>query len=133
LALRDNLDNGGSTPTAAPKKFVKGDIETRKKMFRKLGSNLLLNNKILTISMGKPFVPLKIIAAEVKTIHKRLEPPETSDKSEDYERLYAQNPVVLRGQDSNLLRKLMGLPGKPFPTLPRVMDPKKMLLHKLIT
>jgi site-specific DNA recombinase len=105
--------------TAAPKKFVEGDIETRKKMFRKLGSNLLLNNKILTISMGKPFVPLKIIAAEVKSIHKRLEPPETSDKSEDYERLYTQNPVVLRGQDSDLLRKLMGLPGKPFPTLPR--------------
>jgi hypothetical protein len=70
-------------------------------MFRKLGSNLLLNNKILTISMGKPFVPLKIIAAEVKTIHKRLEPPETSDKSEDYERLYAQNPVVLGRQDSD--------------------------------
>jgi hypothetical protein len=69
--------------------------------------------------MGKPFVPLKIISAEVKSIHKRLEPPETSDKSEDYERLYAQNPVVLRGQDSDLLRKLMGLPGKPFPTLPR--------------
>ncbi len=26
---------------------------------------------------------------------------------------------MLRGQDSDLLRKLMGLPGKPFPTLPR--------------
>ncbi len=105
--------------TAAPKKFVKGDIETRKKMFRKLGSNLLLNNKILTISMEKPFVPLKIIAAEVRSIHKRLEPAKTSEKSEDYEPWYAQNPVVLRGQDSDLLRKLMGLPGKPFPTLPR--------------
>jgi hypothetical protein len=27
--------------------------------------------------------------------------------------------LLLRGQDSDLLRKLMGLPGKPFPTLPR--------------
>jgi hypothetical protein len=27
--------------------------------------------------------------------------------------------ILLRGQDSDLLRKLMGLPGKPFPTLPR--------------
>ncbi len=27
--------------------------------------------------------------------------------------------TMLRGQDSDLLRKLMGLPGKPFPTLPR--------------
>jgi hypothetical protein len=27
--------------------------------------------------------------------------------------------TLLRGQDSDLLRKLMGLPGKPFPTLPR--------------
>jgi hypothetical protein len=27
--------------------------------------------------------------------------------------------TMLRGQDSDLLRELMGLPGKPFPTLPR--------------
>ncbi|MGB7957593.1 MAG: hypothetical protein WCF77_02000, partial [Minisyncoccia bacterium] len=27
-------------------------------------------------------------------------------------------PWLLRGQDSDLLRELMGLPGKPFPTLP---------------
>ena len=26
---------------------------------------------------------------------------------------------MLRGQDSDLLRELMGLPGKPFPTLPQ--------------
>jgi ubiquinone/menaquinone biosynthesis C-methylase UbiE len=29
------------------------------------------------------------------------------------------SPTLLRGRDSNPLRKLMGLPGKPFPTLPR--------------
>ena len=116
LTKADEILDFAST---ARKKFATGDIEARKKILRKLGSNLTLKNRILAISVQKPFVPLKIIAAEVRTISERLEPVEPSDKSDEFERNCAQNPVVLRGQDSDLLRKLMGLPGKPFPTLPR--------------
>ncbi len=35
----------------------------------------------------------------------------------------------LRGQDSDLLRELMGLPGKPFPTLPRMVLDREKSLH----
>ena len=58
--------------------------------------NLSFNNKIMQDLQYKPVYAL--IAKEPKPT--------------DFE-------PMLRGQDSDLLRKLMGLPGKPFPTLPR--------------
>lgn len=37
---------------------------------------------------------------------------------------------MLRGRDSNPLRKLMGLPGKPFPTLPRAAQSAEKNLYR---
>jgi hypothetical protein len=81
---------------SAQNDYVKAEPHEKRIVLQDLLWNLSFNNKIMQDLQYKPIYAL--IAKEPKPT--------------DFE-------TMLRGQDSDLLRKLMGLPGKPFPTLPR--------------
>ncbi|HVO28760.1 MAG TPA: recombinase family protein [Candidatus Paceibacterota bacterium] len=76
--------------------YLEAEPEEKRILLQELLWNLSLNNRIVQDLQYKPVYAL--IAKEPKPT--------------DFE-------TMLRGQDSDLLRELMGLPGKPFPTLPR--------------
>jgi len=81
---------------SAQNDYVEAEPDEKRIVLQDLLWNLSFNNKIMQDLQYKPVYAL--IAKEPKPT--------------DFE-------TMLRGQDSDLLRKLMGLPGKPFPTLPR--------------
>jgi hypothetical protein len=56
--------------------------------------------------MDNTLVPMKNTARAVATIHKKLEPLKKQMKQGDFERLYAKNPRVLGGRDSNPDKRL---------------------------
>jgi site-specific DNA recombinase len=87
-------------------KFETGGLEARKRILATLGSNLILKNRKLTIDMDNTLVPMKNTARAVATIHKKLEPLKKQMKQGDFERLYAKNPRVLGGRDSNPDKRL---------------------------
>jgi len=78
----------------AKKKFEKGSLEEKKQILSALGSNLLLKDKKLSISIQKPLLLIEKAAKEVKAIHKRLEPLKKPINTEEIEKLYSQNPVL---------------------------------------
>ena len=77
-------------------------LQEKKKILLKLGSNLLLKDKIISIDTTNALLPLKKASPEVKRIHKRLEPLKDEDKQRVLEDSYEKNPILLRGQGSNL-------------------------------
>ena len=81
---------------SAQNDYLEAEPEEKRILLQELLWNLSLNNRNVQDLQCKPVYAL--IAKEPKPT--------------DFE-------TMLRGQDSDLLRKLMGLPGKPFPTLPR--------------
>ena len=85
----------------ATEKFNNGPLQTRKGILSTLGQNLLLKDRILQIDLEKSLFPMETVSSEVSKIHKRSEPRKTQMKQEDYERLYAKNPLVQRHGESN--------------------------------
>lgn len=85
----------------AADKFNNGSLQIRKGILTTLGQNLILKDKILTIDVEKSLMPMEKVSAEVLAMHKRLEPPKKPMKQEDYDRLYSQNPRLLRDLGSN--------------------------------
>lgn len=85
----------------AKAKFKNGTLQTRKGILSTLGSDLVLKDKILSITIEKSLFPLKSISKELTAISDRLEPPNTVEKQKEFEDLCSQNPVVLRDLGSN--------------------------------
>ena len=85
----------------AKERFKKGTLQTKRAILSTLGSNLLLKDKKLSIDVENCLFPMKKVAAEVKAIKKRLEPPKNADKRAHFDDLCSQNPILLRGWDSN--------------------------------
>lgn len=83
-------------------KFETGTAEDKRAILTNLGSNLLLKDKIISISIQKPLLLIDKAAQEVKAIHNKLEPPKKGKNEPDFDKLYSKNPILLRGQDSNL-------------------------------
>ncbi len=77
-------------------------LEVKKGILTFLGSNPILKDKILSVSLDKPFVLLKTASDEVRSMYERLEPLKNSPVKADLRDLYATNPIVLRDQGSNL-------------------------------
>lgn len=94
----------------AKDKFNNGSIQTRRSILSTLGSDLILKDKILSIDIEKSLFPIKRITEEVKTIKKRLEPLNSVEKQNEFDRLCGQSPRVLgdleSNQDSRLQRPL---------------------------
>jgi site-specific DNA recombinase len=80
-------------------KFESGSPETKRSILSTLGSDLVIKDKILNVSIEKSLFPLKRVSKPVNEIKKRLEPLNTLEKQREFERLCEQNLVVRRVLD----------------------------------
>jgi len=80
----------------AKKEFEKGSLEKKRQILSALGSNLLLKDKKLIISIEKPLSLMEKVSQEVKKIHRRFEPLKKPVNTREIEKIYSQNPILLR-------------------------------------
>ena len=80
----------------AKRKFERSALEEKRKIFSALGSNLLLKDRKLVISIEKPLLLVERVALGVKAIHQRLEPLKNSENKPNFEEIYSQSPMLLR-------------------------------------
>ncbi len=81
----------------AKESFANGNELKKKEIFSRLGSHLILKDKIVMIDMENTLIPLKDIVKE----NKRLEPLKIGRNTSEIEGLYAESPRMLPGLDSN--------------------------------
>lgn len=79
----------------ARSRFSKGDAQAKRAIFAELGSNLVLRDKKVIVEGNIWFRPLRSLAREVHTIHRRLEPRKTRMPAGRLAALYANNPRML--------------------------------------
>lgn len=85
----------------AEDRFNNGGLEGKREVLSRLGSNLILKDKILTINLEETLLPMIEAAKEVKKIHDTLVPVEGIDRTIQLESLYAHSPVLYPVSDSN--------------------------------
>ena len=83
----------------AADEFNTGGLEKRRHILSRLGSNLILKDKKLTIDLEETLIPMIEVAKEAKKIHDALEPIEKTDRTGKLESLYSKNPVMLESLD----------------------------------
>jgi site-specific DNA recombinase len=86
----------------AKARFASGDLLTRKDILSTLGSNLNLKDKKLDLQPHPHLTVIKKMKEGATIIGKAFEPGKEGYTKLQLESLYASNPTVLRGQDSNL-------------------------------
>ena len=77
------------------------NIEVKKEIFAALGSDFILKDKKLNVSLDNLLFPIQTASKEAHAISARLEPLKKPIDKKKIERLYARNPVMLRDLDSN--------------------------------
>ena len=75
----------------AQKRFQTGTLEDKRHILSCLGSNLVLRDRKLRISVDKSLALIQEVAPDVQSLHNRLEPAQGVDSITDWEALYAQN------------------------------------------
>ena len=75
--------------------FENGAPERRKGIFASLGSNLLLKDRKINVSLHEPLMFIQKIAPEAKMIAERFEPQENVIDKKKIGHLYAQSPMML--------------------------------------
>lgn len=85
----------------AKKAFNNGSIEDKKNIFAALGSNLLLQDKKITVRLENPLELINEVQDEINYIHKKFEPVKVGSNRTNYGQLYSQSPVLLPRSDSN--------------------------------
>ena len=82
--------------------FAKGDLQTKRAIFACLGSDLVLKDKKLALTLRKPFNFIFEGLSQVERELVRLEPLNFGSNKEQTAILAAKCPTLLRGQGSNL-------------------------------
>jgi site-specific DNA recombinase len=77
------------------------DIEVKKEIFVALGSDLILKDKKLSVSLDNLLFPIQTAAKEARNIAARLEPAKNKANKKEIGHLYARSPVMLRDRDSD--------------------------------
>jgi len=93
-------------------RFENGTFEEKRAILSDLGSNLILKDKKLIISIEKPLSFIEEAAKEVKAIHAGLEPQEILKNKRILAKIYSQSPKLLRGLDdvrTCIMSRLAGL------------------------
>jgi len=85
----------------AKEKFKNGTLEEKRMILACLGSNLLLKDKKLIISIEKPLILMEKASEEVKRLTQRLEPLKSGKNELKFEEIYSKSRTLLRGWDSN--------------------------------
>jgi len=86
----------------AHEKFENGDPNTKKLVFESISQNLILKDKMLSVSLPKPLIGIrsafKIMSKEIGG----FEPEKALEKQGLFLQISPSNTIGLRGQDSNL-------------------------------
>ena len=82
-------------------RFQKGSFLEKKEILQTLGSNFILENKMLRLQIPKPFIAIEESKNEVDEIVATLEPQERVDLTAQMMHLFAQNVTLRWGRDSN--------------------------------
>ncbi len=98
----DTVDKYFSFAESAKRAFDHGTLEIKREILGALGSNLLLKDRKLSVSLAKPLTLIETVASEARTISQMFEPLDTVVKQRDIRQIYSENPNLLRDQDSNL-------------------------------
>jgi site-specific DNA recombinase len=77
--------------------FKDGTPEVKRDTLRALGSNLLLKDRKLSVSLAKPLTLIEKVAPQAREINEMFEPLNTVEKQGQLSEMYAQNPDLLRG------------------------------------
>jgi len=75
----------------AKSRFELGTLEDKREILAGLGSNLILSDQKLTISLAKPLDLVNNVAPEVRALHNRLEPTQSEAPQGFWEASYASN------------------------------------------
>jgi DNA invertase Pin-like site-specific DNA recombinase len=78
----------------AKNEFLNGDINKRKCIVTKLGSNPSISERIFSICIKKALLPFENISKEVRGIYDRLEPAKITINSRELNKLYAKNLIL---------------------------------------
>lgn len=76
----------------AKKRFETGNLEDKHQILKALGSNLLLKDRILSVSIESNLALFLEVAPEVQKLHNRLEPLQPIEKSIRWDKIYSENP-----------------------------------------
>lgn len=82
-------------------KFQKGTFLEKKEILQTLGSNFILENKMLRLQIPKPFITIEESKNEVSEIVATLEPQEKIDLTAEMLHLFAQSVTLRRKRDLN--------------------------------
>ena len=72
-------------------RFELGTLDEKREILATLGSNFILLDKKLSISLSKPLELVAEVAPEIKALHSRLEPPKSKAPQGFWEAHYAKN------------------------------------------
>jgi site-specific DNA recombinase len=96
-----NLEKTLNFAESARETFITGNMKVKREILSILGSNLLLKDGKLTITIKKPLSYIAEVAQEVISINKRLEPLKNGLNKQKLWGNYSQSPILLPGSDSN--------------------------------
>lgn len=114
----NNMESAFDFVTHAKGEFENGTLETRRRIFLALGSNLTLKDKNVSIDLEKTLSPMKKLAEAVQAIHDSLEPQKDRIDIANIEQLYDESPIVSALLD-DVRTAFMGSPTPSFVTVVR--------------
>ena len=79
----------------AAQEFNDGNLEKKHYILSRLGSNLILKEKIMRVDLDDVLTAIKEAAKEVNEIHERLEPVELIDRTSQIEASYEKSLTLL--------------------------------------
>ncbi len=82
-------------------RFETGNLQIKKEILVALDSNLLLKDRKLFVKAQKPLLKVKEAVPEVRAIYDSFEPVKSGLDKAKIKVLFAQNPILLPGSDSN--------------------------------
>ena len=85
----------------ARERFEKGDLDKKREILNRLGSNLELKSKTLGVPTEKTLLAVKEASKEVRKIHGRLEPLKIPENKGKLENSYEKSPILQGWRDSN--------------------------------
>lgn len=94
-------------------RFENGSSDEKRGILSTLGSNLLLKDRKLSISIEKPLLFVESAAKEARAIQERLEPQEILQNKRTLAEIYSQSPKLLRLLDhvrTCVMSRVAGLP-----------------------
>jgi hypothetical protein len=80
----------------AAEKFNTGELEDKRYILSRLGSNLIIFDRILRVDLEERLIPMKEASKETRRISDTREPIEGVDRTLQLESSYSENPTLLR-------------------------------------